>query len=577
MIPQTAGPHADRSDFAHGQVSTVKRGEGPQAVDAQGVENIYGRAAAIWHMLSGRAYSESQSTGTWGRITILREPSPILFSALHYTMSQAFDMNEIFRLLYEATSTKAQAGRPWEDDERRHRSFVFTFSYLTLIGKDCEPKHWQLCAPSADRLPDSIDLTRCSSVIALRLHGREITRAKNPARADRLQKHDGPVFDPFSPWQILQLQCFPDWQSSLDVHHAEKRYTNGPVAFLETLLGECVDASRRFERIYTSISQRARPPIEILFDRDTLLYSRFDDKEQSRANHYFWCYNALDVMNESIRSMIEAYRTVFTAKVWNGEDETLWPVSGSDPQYSLHKSQLEPIQKAFETQIAHLEEVLEQSGQRQREILRLREELFNGTSIREAQYTYQQGQNIRLLTLVSVFFLPLSFVTSVFGMTNMPTEQRYWIFGTVLVAVCVPVFLVVAFINRPEWLGTLVFTLLDFPWYLPHQHAQARKVDLPTVELGTCVRIILERLRAVRASKVGDSYDVDNGTRGHYGKRPTDGGSVVEYCVHVERREETTPMASHMLSYCQRRWLRGRKTLAMSSLHLQGSASRYRG
>lgn len=30
---------------------------------------------------------------------IVREPTPILFAALHYTMNQHFDMNEIFELL----------------------------------------------------------------------------------------------------------------------------------------------------------------------------------------------------------------------------------------------------------------------------------------------------------------------------------------------------------------------------------------------------------------------------------------------------------------------------------------------
>jgi hypothetical protein len=43
----------------------------------------------------------------------------------------------------------------------------------------------------------------------------------------------------------------------------------------------------------------------------------------------------------------------------------------------------------------------------------------------------RQGHNIKLLTLVSIFFLPLTFVTSVFGMTNMPTERHYWMFGIV--------------------------------------------------------------------------------------------------------------------------------------------------
>lgn len=34
-----------------------------------------------------------------GRITIVREPSPIIFGALHLTMNEHFDMDELFECL----------------------------------------------------------------------------------------------------------------------------------------------------------------------------------------------------------------------------------------------------------------------------------------------------------------------------------------------------------------------------------------------------------------------------------------------------------------------------------------------
>lgn len=49
---------------------------------------------------------------------------------------------------------------------------------------------------------------------------------------------------------------------------------------------------------------------------------------------------------------------------------------------------------------------------------------MTGTSIKESRTTIQQGHNIKLLTLVSIFFLPLTFVTSVFGMTQMPVSKQ---------------------------------------------------------------------------------------------------------------------------------------------------------
>jgi hypothetical protein len=28
----------------------------------------------------------------------------------------------------------------------------------------------------------------------------------------------GNVYDPFAPWHVLSIQCFPDWNSSVDAH-----------------------------------------------------------------------------------------------------------------------------------------------------------------------------------------------------------------------------------------------------------------------------------------------------------------------------------------------------------------------
>lgn len=42
-----------------------------------------------------------------GRITIVREPSPLLYAALHYTIKDHFDMDRIFEMLEANNKTKA--------------------------------------------------------------------------------------------------------------------------------------------------------------------------------------------------------------------------------------------------------------------------------------------------------------------------------------------------------------------------------------------------------------------------------------------------------------------------------------
>lgn len=49
-----------------------------------------------------------------GRITIVREPSPIILGALHLTMNQDFDMDEVFELLaHEDPSTVSPSIRSY--------------------------------------------------------------------------------------------------------------------------------------------------------------------------------------------------------------------------------------------------------------------------------------------------------------------------------------------------------------------------------------------------------------------------------------------------------------------------------
>lgn len=112
------------------------------------------------------------------------------------------------------------------------------------------------------------------------------------------------------------------------------------------------------------------------------------------------------------------------------------------------------LRQKFETQMKAFRKLINGNEERRTEIRGLREELYVGTSVKESrksveatETTVQQGHNIKLLTLVSIFFLPSQFVTSVFGMTNMPTSPQYWTFGVVLVAVCVPFFILIGSLN----------------------------------------------------------------------------------------------------------------------------------
>jgi hypothetical protein len=452
LIPNRRGPQQDRSDQSHYQIFDVGPDGSPLQLDFSHIEKSHGRAMSLWHAMKD-VNPESRERKAVGRITIVREPSPILFGALHYTMNQTFDVDELFQCLHLSDLSSASLLRAFEDDNRRRRSFVFNLEYFTLIGKDREPMQWQIAAGQEDRKPGHISITRCSSVIALVLNGPKIKDVKNPYR--RKARDKGPVFDPFSSWQVLNIQCYPDFNASLDVHDSTKHYVNGPEAFMMTVLGEFRDAYRRFSEITKRISKRVRPPLEFMFDsgiRDKLL---FEDDEYSMARRYFWAQQTLGIMNESIKALIDAFEENFTDEVWEGKHKSLWPLLDETSARNKHYiKKMSGLRKQFGIILGRLNRLIEENNDRRREIQDLREDLFTGTSIQESrksvnatETTVQQGHNIKLLTLVSIFFLPLTFVTSVFGMTNMPTKPHFVAFAIVTATVCVPFFVLIGSLN----------------------------------------------------------------------------------------------------------------------------------
>jgi Mg2+ and Co2+ transporter CorA len=72
---------------------------------------------------------------------------------------------------------------------------------------------------------------------------------------------------------------------------------------------------------------------------------------------------------------------------------------------------MEHLRKQFEDTIRDLQEVLELNIKEQKDIKSLRDQLFSGTSVKESREAIKQNDNIKLLTLVTIFFLPLTFVS----------------------------------------------------------------------------------------------------------------------------------------------------------------------
>lgn len=396
------GPAEDRSHYSHFQVYNV----GPDGVlelrEVTGLDNTMSKAAEIWHMLrnSGKQADEK----VVGRITIAREPSPILFGALHLTHSSAFDMDELFQHLVETALSSAHMFRAFDQSPRRRKTFFFHFGYYTLIGDDCIPMRWQ---DRHDPPNHHVPLSRCSAVVALALNDENPRRLRN--RSKRGTRY-GWMTDVWSPWQVLQLESFPDWKSTpangtAYTFETGHKYLNRAEAFLHALLTEYKDARKRYHGIHQSITELVTPPTRFLFNEELRKSRLFEDKDFTWISRYFFAHQTLILVNDSMKAMIDAFEDTFTDDVWEGRSKTLWPIFEDSPRDDRWKHRLRLLRLNFEREMREFRILMRENNEKSHEIDALREQLYSVTSIKESRKSVEQGNNIKVLTLVNLFFM----------------------------------------------------------------------------------------------------------------------------------------------------------------------------
>ena len=128
------------------------------------------------------------------------------------------------------------------------------------MGEGLTPAPWQAFdgRPPDRRSPDHIDITECSSVLALSLGGDPTGTVKAKVRR---RTRNGVLYDTFAPWQLLNIQCFPDDEHSLRRDDSKKHLCNGPYAFLDALCVEYRDAVKRYTQVNEMITKLITPPV----------------------------------------------------------------------------------------------------------------------------------------------------------------------------------------------------------------------------------------------------------------------------------------------------------------------------
>ncbi|KAI4184358.1 MAG: hypothetical protein L6R41_004793 [Letrouitia leprolyta] len=133
-------------------------------------------------------------------------------------------------------------------------------------------------------------------------------------------------------------------------------------------------------------------------DHDNLL---FDDGSFSRSRRYFWAIDCLSEFETSISDNINQWELYKAAL----------PILDND---------LDNIQyKNAERQCRLLQNQREYFRQKLASTRALRDALFNASAVIESRASTRLGENVKLLTFVSVFFIPLSFITSLWSVNDM--------------------------------------------------------------------------------------------------------------------------------------------------------------
>ncbi|KAL8951750.1 MAG: hypothetical protein Q9222_002300 [Ikaeria aurantiellina] len=133
-------------------------------------------------------------------------------------------------------------------------------------------------------------------------------------------------------------------------------------------------------------------------EHDNLL---FDDGAFSRSRRYFWAIDCLSEFENAITDNINQWELYKAAL----------PTLLND---------LDNIQyRNTERQCRVLQNQREYFRQKLASTRALRDALFNASAVIESRASTRLGENVKLLTFVSVFFIPLSFCTSLWSVNDM--------------------------------------------------------------------------------------------------------------------------------------------------------------
>ncbi|KAM0168178.1 hypothetical protein ACHAPF_011254 [Botrytis cinerea] len=144
----------------------------------------------------------------------------------------------------------------------------------------------------------------------------------------------------------------------------------------------------------------------------------FDDENFSESRLYFWIIGCLNEFDISIEDNIKQWMLFREARV----DPHLEKDQGDNTPGEGNMDSLEQSQNLTK-EIDNLQEALKnwqkQFKHQKETAIALRDGLFNASALMESRASTRLGQNVKLLTYVSIFYLPLAFCAALWAIPNI--------------------------------------------------------------------------------------------------------------------------------------------------------------
>jgi hypothetical protein len=274
--------------------------------------------------------------------------------------------------------------------------------------------------------PDGVEVVFRYSAFTMLATAKDLTRVPKSTQWSK-------IVDPY--WTILQLSpsgFFPEpphGEEESDIYWmAIGKQQDKQIAELAYVVDALGIVEKRWRELNDYIAELLT---EDFMDPKTYVKLLFDDETFTRSRRYFWvigCLNEFDVsIGDNIKQW-ELFREARVTPLLKNLDAIPFSKLGGREQFQALDKEADNLREA-------LEDLRSQFQNKLSTVKALRDGLFNASALIESRTSTRLGQNVKLLTYVSIFYLPLAFCASLWAVPDITedTTRNPFIITAVLV------------------------------------------------------------------------------------------------------------------------------------------------